>query len=121
MDCLNTPGIDLDGIRSRLGSVQGTFGNSDSLGRRFYVRLREVLFADVPELLDEVDRLRKIEAALLDAKKWKRTQEATLKHSSRELYRMGHLESAHEDERDARMLGESAEELERILDGKTIA
>lgn len=76
---------------------------------------------DVPDLVAEVRRLQKIEAALLDAKKWKRTQEAALKMTAKEDRMIWQVESAHENEREARRLGESADELERILDGKGIA
>jgi hypothetical protein len=75
----------------------------------------------IGELVAEVRRLQKIEAALIDAKKWKRTQEAVLKATAKEDRMIWQVESAHENEREARMLGESAEELERILEGKGIA
>lgn len=76
---------------------------------------------DVPELVAEVRRLQKIEAALLDAKKWKRTQEAALKMSAQARRHDWQIEEALDLEREARKVGESADELERILEGKCIA
>lgn len=75
----------------------------------------------IGDLLAEVRRLQKIEAVLLDAKKWKRTQEAALTHSAVEKRRRWDVEESLDDRAEARRLGESAEELERILEGKGIA
>jgi hypothetical protein len=72
-------------------------------------------------LATEVRRLRKIETALIDARNWKRTQEAVLKATAKEDRMINQVESAYENEREARLLGASAEELERILEGKGIA
>lgn len=63
IDCLNTPGPDLDGIRSRVGSVQGSMAVA-AMTDRFRDRLHVVVFDDLPALLKEVDRLRKLESGM---------------------------------------------------------
>ena len=59
---MKTPGIDLDKIRSEIGSVKGSMEAQETMSLGFKLRLDAVMFDAVPALLSEVDRLRKMEA-----------------------------------------------------------
>lgn len=70
--CTEKVGFDLDGVRSRIGSVQGSMRRMETMSARFKLRLDEVVMEDVPALLDEVVRLGKLEGivvSLLNSKK----------------------------------------------------
>lgn len=58
-------GFDLEAVRSRAGSLQGSLWREPVISARLALRIDAVVFEDVPALIAEVERLRWVEREAL--------------------------------------------------------